>query len=328
MDLSSKYMKTFLLKVAPICITIVILYLLYSKIDSDAFTILLNDLDYPLLILAMLVFVPILVVSAIRLCVIVRPFVNISFFQSFRYIVSSNSLNIIFPSKLGSFTKAYFLKEFHAMDLKKSFAAVVYERLMDLACMGVIFLVAVIISANWNPLVLTVSLAVSVYLIMFLILHIARLPDEIQNVRAHNIINKILDSTVLIRHYKNVPKSKMILLKLNAISMVLWLMHSFQFLLFFKIINVNFEIPLQLSCLHCSVFVGLLPISIGGIGTRDWVIVTLLRDLVSYQQSVVLGMLMMLRLVVPGLLGLPFFNHTFISIIRKKKDGPVNNSSC
>lgn len=318
-------MKSFLIKTVPVCIAGLIIYLLYSKIDFDAFTILLKDLNYPLLILAVFLFIPIMAVATLRFCVITKPFANVSFFQSFRYIASSNSLNIIIPSKLGCFTKAYFLKEFHAMDLKKSFATVFYERLMDLACMGMIFLVANILSAKWNPLIVTASIAVSAYLIIFLTIHIVRLPAEIKNVPFHKFINKILDSTILIRHYKAVPKSKMILLKLNAISMILWLMHSFQLVLFFKTINVKFDIPFQLSCMYCSVFIGLLPISIGGIGTRDWAIITLMQDLISYQQSIVLGLLMTLRLIVPVFLGLPFLNHTFVSIIRKKKDGSGNN---
>jgi len=57
-----------------------------------------------------------------------------------------------------------------------------------------------------------------------------------------------------------------------------------------------------------AIFFGLLPITIGGIGTRDSALIYLFSSYLNLSVIVAIGLFCSVRYIVPALLGLPFFN--------------------
>jgi hypothetical protein len=56
-----------------------------------------------------------------------------------------------------------------------------------------------------------------------------------------------------------------------------------------------------------SIFIGLLPITIGGVGTRDAALIHLFAPYASPAMMAGIGLLCSLRYVLDSLIGLPFF---------------------
>jgi hypothetical protein len=63
----------------------------------------------------------------------------------------------------------------------------------------------------------------------------------------------------------------------------------------------------------CAIFVGLLPVSISGFGTRDLAIVTLFKGIITYNEALSIGILSAIRYIIPTIIGLPFLMHLMFS---------------
>jgi hypothetical protein len=93
------------------------------------------------------------------------------------------------------------------------------------------------------------------------------------------------------------------------LSVGLWLLHLVQIYLFFVALHSSVATRTVFAYVPLSLFIGLLPLTIGGMGTRDSALILLFAP---YESAVVMagvGMLCSLRYWMDTLLGLPFFHH-------------------
>ena len=69
----------------------------------------------------------------------------------------------------------------------------------------------------------------------------------------------------------------------------------------------SFEIEFYeiMANIPLGIYFGLLPLSFAGIGTRDAAFIFLFKDLLSYEQCVLLGIFGTLRYIVPAAFGVP-----------------------
>lgn len=95
--------------------------------------------------------------------------------------------------------------------------------------------------------------------------------------------------------------------RILAISLVLWVLHMAQFSLAYVATGARSpEIALLWSRVPIAIFIGLLPVSFAGIGTRDAAMVYLLKDRIGEDAAILLGVVATLRYLVVALAGLPF----------------------
>ena len=105
-------------RIIALLISIAIMATIFLKIDFELFSQYLKELRLFPFFLALLCFIPQIVISALRWKYMVRHTSTISFFESLKLILSASSLNIFLPSKMGDLCKAYFLKQEGKMTLK------------------------------------------------------------------------------------------------------------------------------------------------------------------------------------------------------------------
>ncbi|MGQ9661225.1 MAG: lysylphosphatidylglycerol synthase transmembrane domain-containing protein [Kiritimatiellia bacterium] len=291
-------------------ISIVILTLLYRKLDLAACRALFERMSGWRILSIAGTLVAIDLLTARRWQMMTQSWGALSYIESLRLVLASSALNVVVPSKLGGLAKAYFLKRDGVVTGKAALSMVIYERLLDLAVMSIIFIAVAIWHLGDSP-VLKACLAVAIGIMFgFLTLHVVNLPK----LRAMNLLRRspyagriveLLDVFYLFHTNRLVSKARLI--RIYVTTLLLWLTHAWQIVTLFHLIVPQVPALKVLRNMLCAIFVGFLPVSTAGVGTRDLAIVHLFRNRINYEEAVLVGGLTTLvRYVIPTLIGLPF----------------------
>ena len=296
-------------QIASALISLSILAVLYNKVAFHPLLELFAQIDIRFCFGIFVTFVMIYVLLAWRWKVMVRPFREITFNRSMQLIVSSSALNIIVPSKLGAFSKIYFMNETDRIETKYGLSAVIYEKLSDLSAMSFIYIIACLFHNRYEALVIAAFVLSIVIISCFIMLHFTNLFRKLSKgwgIRAL-FPRKLVEFTDVFYSYAQTGSTRKHLVKINSITLLLWMIHTLQFVFFFFALNISLPIALIATYTYCSVFVGLMPVSIAGIGTRDLTIVYLFNGIIDYNKAISIGLLCTLRYILPTLVGLPLF---------------------
>lgn len=318
-------MKKGVKKIFAIFISGIILAVLYSKLDIQTVRAIFHEMSgvYILAIPAMLI--PIYLLIAWRWLLIARLYTPLSYRESLMQVLSSSALNTITPSKTGSLAKGYFLYIHGIIDKKTALALVIYEKFSDLAAMSLLFMVSAVLHREFNPLLIP-TLGLALLIVMFYgALHLKnplkhpRL-QQLQTVWGLKTLLKWAGILYLFSHSPKLTKGR--LLQIQGLSCLLWLVHAAQMVLFFYAINLRLPVITIVTYMLCAVFIGLLPVSLAGLGTRDLSIVFLFQGVVTYDHAVFIGGVMgIVRYIIPTLLGIPFLIATLSH--KKPEQAPV-----
>lgn len=265
-------------------------------------------------IAALMLFIPQNFIIIVRWRFLASRFTSISFANAAGMILAGASMNVLLPSKLGDLTKAVFLYRQGALDMPRASGLVVFEKMLDLGSLCLLAVAGVVgamlLNSRPNDSVflglsaLTVVLSVGI-LGTSAIIYFApegwfgdRIPARFRDIilRAHEIIRLLRER-----------QSHMGML--CGISLLLWVLHLWQIYFFFVCLNASVPALPFATLMPLAIFVGLLPLSLFGIGTRDWAIITLFS---AYHPPAVLagvGMYVSLRYLIPALAGLPFLSR-------------------
>ncbi len=104
-------------------------------------------------------------------------------------------------------------------------------------------------------------------------------------------------------------KRKGELFMMSIVSLSIWLLHLYQFYLVFLCIHADVSLAFVLSLVPLAILVGLLPITVGGIGSRDAAMIALFSPYTEVTKVVFVGLFGSVRYFVPGLCGVPFFHE-------------------
>ena len=202
------------------------------------------------------------------------------------------------------------------IDTKTAVSMAIYEKFSDLAAMSFIFFIAAKLHYKFDTLII-LTLFFSVFiLICYASLHTIYIFENaiVRRLRRTKVINKMIEFAEIIYLFKNSPDvDKRCLAKTNIITILLWIVHIIQITLFFYLLNLYIPILTISTYMLCAIFVGLLPITIAGLGTRDLTIVYLFKDILTYNEAISIGILSTLRYIIPTIIGLPFFMHLMFS---------------
>jgi uncharacterized protein (TIRG00374 family) len=308
--------KKHLHKIVALFISLAILIVLYSKVDLPDLKGVFEKFSYFYFFLIMLSFVAIYLLAAWRWKLITEPYCSLSFFESLRQVASASSFNIILPSRVGSFAKAFFMTTNGHAETRPSISMVIYEKLSDLTAMSLIFVLAAVLHYEFNTLIIVTLFVSIVILLFYAVLHFVNIFNNsfVRSIKRVKIINKIVESAeVIYTFHENPDMTKSGLLKINSITLILWMVHITQIILFFYLIDLHVPVLTICTYMLCAIFVGLLPVSISGFGTRDLAIVTLFKGIITYNEALSIGILSAFRYIIPTLIGLPFFTHLMFS---------------
>jgi uncharacterized protein (TIRG00374 family) len=300
-----------MLKKLTILLTLVILIGLYASIDRQALLSHFRQLNVPLFLLALCLFVPQSLVTAWRWCWMVADVLPLGLVESTRLILASKALNAFVPSKLGEMSKAYFLKRRSNVALSRGTALVLIEKVLDTGGLCATILVGVLWTPQKGRLEVTAALVALLFIAVMGLLFILKaktlgrvLPD---GWRLMNRLRALLaDWDATLTSWK---QHRLRLLGILALSCLLWFLHLIQIYLFFPILHSTVGIQTVFAYVPISIFIGLLPFTIGGMGTRDSALIFLFAPYESASVMAGVGLLCSLRYWMDTLMGLPFFHR-------------------
>lgn len=246
----------------------------------------LIELDGYWFAVSLLLFVPQTVVSAVRWRWWIAPLCRISFRESAREILAASALNIVMPGKLGDISRAAMLPGLTTTLRTKAGGQAAVEKLFDLGA-----LTALLLCGTWGASSFSFVMAIALLGAIGLV--------EASRVRHRR--EKRFDFVIL-----------------GASAWLLWCLHLAQIYCFMRAVGVVLPWHEVFARVPIAIFVGLLPLSFCGIGTRDSALVWLFADLAPAPAMTVVGLLTALRYLVPGAVGIPAFLSYFPSQRRKK----------
>jgi uncharacterized protein (TIRG00374 family) len=307
-------------KLLGILISLIILGVLYSRLDFAGMMNALSDIKSPLLILCFLLFIPQFLLTAYRWKVICRPYYQAGMRESLSLILSGNALNLFLPSKMGDIAKAAFLHNHSTLDWRKGLDFVFFEKSLDLSSMSLWMVICFLV----DPILGRVELAGFFLGLAFIVLTLLIYSGSLGSgegverwigrisPRVGKALGGLLNGAISL---KNNLIETGLLKKVILISFILWFLHLLQFYFFFQSLALwRITIVTVFALVPLAIFIGLLPLTFSGIGTRDAALIYLFRPWASYEKMALVGVFSMVRYLVPGLLGLPAMGMYSVSL--------------
>lgn len=292
---NSSILKTVLV----ISITLIIFYLIFTKINFYSVAdILLHANLFYLFIAFLLLFVIILITVKRWQTILETMGYNFRYKECFNLIMAAFPLTSITPSKSGDIIKAYYLKD--KIPASKTAGSVITERLFDVLTLVLFSLIGMIFCKKYE--LAGVAFTILVCIIAIFLLMCAgfdfRLP--IKSSWNEKIQNLIISTKLLI-------KDKRAFLDVMLYSFFVWSLGVVQTLMFFYALGINVPLLFTIANIPIAIFIGLVPVTLGGMGTRDAAIIFLFSGYATPSLLLGVGILFsFFRYWLVSLIGIPF----------------------
>jgi len=299
-------------KAVALSITLLLLYLIYSKIDLQVFYKNIININVSYLFWALSLFPVIPIIKAYRWRIILGDEINASYFTVLKVLMAGSVFNLFAPSKLGDFSRVYFCKKELTNDTHRIFNSVIVEKICDVFALCLICLVSLnFVNVNYS---IKVSILIFSLILFFTILIITSV-----DFHRFEFLNRLFEKIKLIEIFddarslkKEIKYNKVFILKIFTISIFYWYIVLFQIHMFFLMFNLKAPFVLVVSLVPIALFIGMIPITVSGIGTRDVALIFLFSGHFSSEIMAAIGILCSSRYLVTCLIGLPFFlTHHF-----------------
>jgi len=312
-------------KAVALSITLLLLYLIYSRIDLQVFYRNIININVSYLFWALSLFPVIPIVKAYRWRIILGDGINASYFTVLKVLMAGSVFNLFAPSKLGDFSRVYFCKKELTNDTHRIFNSVIVEKICDVFALCLICLVSLnFVNVNYSIKVSILIFSLILFFTIFIITSV--------NFHRFEFLNRLFEKIKLIEIFddarnlkKEMKNNKIFFSKIFAISLFYWYVVLFQVHMFFLMFNLKASFVLVVSLVPIALFIGMVPITVSGIGTRDVALIFLFSGHFSSEIMAAIGILCSSRSLVTCLIGLPFFlTHHFTE---SQTEPPVGKSS-
>jgi hypothetical protein len=278
-----------------IAFTILFFYLIFKNLNIASLKEILININWYYLAVATLIILLTSLISARKWQVILKAIDhNIKFTDSFNIIMATYPVSATTPAKAGDLIKAHYLK--NSIPSSQIIGAVVTERLIDIVVLSLYSLVGAIILKN--QLILIIALSI-IFLIPLLLITINKIKIPFLNWQ-----NRINNFSLVSKVFFKKPQK---LLPVIFYSLMLWLFLIISVKVLFLSFGINIPFLYMITAFPMAVFIGLIPITIAGMGTRDSAIIYLFSFWAG--PSICLGVGLLYSLIaywLLALLGLPF----------------------
>jgi hypothetical protein len=205
--------------------------------------------------------------------------------------------------KLGDFSRSYFLKKDKVADIDRSVALTIFERILDVFALCLFLIMGVFISRNPNYVQLIFTLITVLTIAVITIGAFAgyngKFFEKSSRVAFIDGLFRALQTAMTL------PKRVSILLfqEVMIYSILLWTLHIWQFSILFNIFQANISIQDAVSFIPFIFIAGMLPFTIGGVGSRDAALVYFFSDTVPLPVLASVGIFAFLRILLPTIVG-------------------------
>lgn len=297
--MSNNALIRILKRLIPFLLGIAILVVLYWRIGWGELVQSMRTADPLLFVLALACFVPQVVVMAWRWQLIGSTARRLGFWEASQMVLAGSSLNVVLPSKLGDMSKGLMLGDKAEHGLAGGLGLAMLDKLMDIVGLAVVLAVAGLFAPKPETWVVLFWLATCGGVVALLgLLHWVRPVDPLPSRRPLAALARALNAACAVRRRRAVWASSL------ALSVLLWFLHIGQIYVFYRAIAGPEPGPAAAIFLRVpiAIFVGLLPITLAGIGTRDGALIALIAP---HAVAALVGLFCTLRYVVMALLGVP-----------------------
>lgn len=283
-----------------ISITALIFYLLFARIDFFSVINVLLSSDPLWLVAAFLLSLFSIAVTAKRWQTLLKPLgYDFQYKESLYLILGALPLTSITPAKAGDVIKAYYLKD--KVPSTKTVGAVVAERTFDILSLVLLSLIGMLFRQRYE----LASIAFIILVCIIAIFILARLTSSfhlsiIKDSWNEKIQNLILPLRLLTRH-------KTAFCLVFFYSLLIWFISIVQTLTFFYALGLDIPLLFTVANIPIAIFIGLIPVTLGGMGTRDAAIIFLFSEFASPEKLLGVGILFSIfRYWLLSLIGIPF----------------------
>ena len=242
----------------------------------------LNE-EISLLIIILFIFVPIFYFLTLKLIYLVNNFKKVIFYQAFKATTIAYTYNLFLPAKTGDFFRHKYLDL--EITFKKFFKINVVEKLISLfVLLTLVFLSFVITDIDISNVINLSKLNISLIFILVILFNLYFVKKFISK-------DKYLEKKIL---------------NFFLFDILIWSLQFLQMFLIVSILNIDigfFEVVLIFGI---SIIAGLIPISIGGFGVRDYVVFFLFTNLNIEANIFIVLILFNIRYLLPVIIGFLF----------------------
>ena len=299
-------------KLFALVLTVVIFIIILLNINIKEFLNYFYELNLLFFMISFLFYFPLYLIISERWREIVRKDCKISLRESIKMCLAGVSLNSFVPSKLGEFSKAYFLRK-KRLTLKRGVNFVMFEKILDIFFLCMFFVVGLLLIQEYNYLY-GVLILFCVMVILGTIIYFNfdfTASKTFKKIfwfvfKYKRLRNMIIDTQEFVISLK---KNKKRLMYIFFLSFLSWTVQLLQ--VYFMFLSLNYFVPIKLvfGLVPAAILIGLLPITIAGMGIRDSALIFLFLGYASPSLMAGVGMLLSTRYWVVSIFGLPFFKE-------------------
>jgi len=286
-------------------ITIAIFYFIFTKIDFHSVVEVLSHANSFYLFIALLLMTTYIPIIAKRWQTILETMdYKLQYIKCFYVMMGAQPFASITPSKSGDIVKAYYLKD--EIPVSKTIGSIVTERMFDFFTLVLFSLIGMLFSKRYE--LVGVTFVIFVFLIAFFLLTCSGFKFRLPIKSSWN--EKIQNLTLSM---KLLTKDKKVFLTVMLYSFLIWFLSIVQTLTFFYALGISVPIVFAIANIPIAIFIGFIPVTAGGMGTRDATIIFLFLGYAEPSTLLGVGILFsVFRYLLPSLLGIPFMRKVTI----------------
>ena len=292
-------------------IGLILFIIILSKLNLTKIIALLSNINPFYLALALLLFIPLLVIKAMRWQLLMNA-QNIEYSLKDSTIMYAAALYIgaLTPGRIGDFIKVFYLKG-DGHPFGKSFATVLLDRLFDLTSLfllgyaGMLLFIALF---ERSVIILSYIFAATALLLMFFLYKKDFSMGVLEYISSHFIPERYRENAKtgfsdLYNGIKTLNPSQLAVA--TFMTFFAWVIYFVMMYLFALSIDIDIPFLYLATCVSISAVITLIPISISGIGTRDATLIILFSYLgLSKESAIAFSMLILFMYAVNGFIGL------------------------
>jgi len=289
-------------------ITAAVFVVILIKIDVNELKYYFQHINLMYFFISIILFFPIIFTNAERWRIIISKEYNIRRREAIKLTLVGLTFSAITPSKLGDLTKAYFIKDH--LNLKRGIASIFFEKSLDLFSLCSFSLIGVLLSGTFDK----VSAPILIFSLITISAVIVSLVFNLGNIKIFKSLLDILERNkkigdITIDFYTfiaDIKGDKKILSIVFFMSLILWFFNLTQIYFFFLCFAYFPRIELVFGLVPIAILIGLIPVTIAGMGTRDSALIVLFSEYAPNSLIFGVGILCSLRYWIIALAGLPF----------------------
>jgi hypothetical protein len=302
-------------KIISIAVSLIILLVLYLKIDFSALLDVFEQSHRGWMIMGLGMVIPITMLTAWRLQQLTPKKAKLTFGEGNRLILAASVLNMVLPSKMGDIAKAYFIQKRGALSGSLALSLVVFEKTCDLLALLFWCAFGLFLYPEKGGLFWIMTAVISSGLALGILLLASRsFADRCFQLGEKVAPKKVGEKLETLRTawgemHDSFWRDRAELLRLTITSIFLWFLHLFQIWLFILALKAWTPFLASLALSPLAILAGLLPLTFAGIGTRDAALVFFYSSYLNAPTAAALGLLCTSRYFIPAVAGLPFMGR-------------------